>query len=536
LLRVAIVGGGPSGLLLAHRLLQAAAAGVLQGAAAAAAAQIVVLEQRPRPSSDSSSRAYALGLGRRGRTAIQSVDEEGHVPLWRTVQQRYGFASDTFDLHWPVNGWKVRLRHGTNRRSSLWSKKNDEANEPSWLLFQSDLCQCLSDELEARAAKAATATATATASSSVVVDVRYETRVVNVNLRDKTITTVAAASSNKTTTESFDLIVGCDGVNSVVRQAMADTWPNFMTTGAQIIPGHYKVVRTPFPASSSLDPTAVALLLPQAGTCTAFIEPTAPGSCCILFAGRNASDPLLSSSNTTELVDLLRTRFPKLVTTSTTTSTSDDPDETNHHAYQDDPVLSEAAQQLAARTKTSQAKYVECNTFHYSGTAVLCGDAAHATGGISGQGVNSALVDSAVLADALIQYYDANNDPTTSLQRALLSYSQQQVPEGKALYDLSLGPNPKSWFKQVRAAARLARDYLFQGRWGIGDVPLQTKMTTSLIPFAELRRQRNGLYDETFLSPDEWNQRIEQLHRDSCVQHEAAMIRKEEGETTATMI
>ena len=70
-LRAAIVGGGASGLLLAHRLLDAGCT-------------VKIFEGRadPRSSDALEGRAYALGLGLRGRTAIRSCDEE----LWQSVK------------------------------------------------------------------------------------------------------------------------------------------------------------------------------------------------------------------------------------------------------------------------------------------------------------------------------------------------------------------------------------------------------------------------------------------------------------------
>ena len=64
-LRSLIVGGGPSGLLLAHRLLDAGGS-------------VSLLEGRPDPRAPGylEGRAYALGLGLRGRTAIRTV---GHT-------------------------------------------------------------------------------------------------------------------------------------------------------------------------------------------------------------------------------------------------------------------------------------------------------------------------------------------------------------------------------------------------------------------------------------------------------------------------
>lgn len=76
--RVTIAGAGPSGLLLAYRLLQAGAA-------------VHVLEARSDPRGDAAAlegRAYALGLGIRGRTAIRTAGNA----LWDAVKKWVGEA------------------------------------------------------------------------------------------------------------------------------------------------------------------------------------------------------------------------------------------------------------------------------------------------------------------------------------------------------------------------------------------------------------------------------------------------------------
>jgi kynurenine 3-monooxygenase len=266
---------------------------------------------------------------------------------------------------------------------------------------------------------------------------------------------------------------------------MVKVWPDF-EAHQEAIPGEFKVVRLSR-MPPKLDPAAVALVVPKSGGVSAFIEPTVASSCCILFAGNNASDPLLSSTNTTLLQELIAERFPKLQGID----------------------LESSAEQLAAAT-TGSASLVKCPTFHYAHKAALVGDAAHATGGVSGQGVNSALVDSVVLADCLGREFDASAK-SESVRRALLQYSQRQVPEAKALYELSFGPKPKSLTKKLRLTFQTVRDSLFKGRWGIGRLPLRTKLTTSLQSFADIRRDRNADYDEDFPTEAEWNQTIAEL-------------------------
>jgi kynurenine 3-monooxygenase len=178
---------------------------------------------------------------------------------------------------------------------------------------------------------------------------------------------------------------------------------------------------------------------------------------------------------------------------------------------------------LASAKNTTQASLVQCNTFHYGSTAVLVGDAAHATGGVSGQGVNSALMDSAALATILQKLYNPA-DKETSLRQALLAYSQKQVPEGKALYDLSFGPKSASLAKRAKLAGKAVIDTLFKGRLGIGQQPLRTLLTTSLTSFADLRRDRDGFYDEPFPDQAYWNQTLAELDATVGVQSESEAV------------
>lgn len=442
-LKVAVVGGGPSGLLLSHRLLQSGARSVS------------LYESRSRPLNGGlSSRAYALGIGIRGRTAIKSVDNA----LWEAVKKA-GFLSERFQFHaGPIT---IALRSEKDGR-------NIPDSEPSLLAYQSDLCSVLADELEARW-------------PSSKLKLNFDCKVEKVDLDARTLTTKDAFQA-----ESYDLIIGCDGVKSVVRQSMQQAWSDFNAT-SELLPGEFKVARLP-QMPPALDPTAVALILPKAGSITAFVEPTSQGRACVLFAGNNSTDILFSSTNTTELKLAIEERYPKLVGAD----------------------LDEAAAQLAAASETSKAGLVKCNIYHLADVAALVGDAAHATGGVSGQGVNSALQDASVLADCLVENYDATSK-FTSLRKALLQYSTNQVPEGEALYDLSFGPKPTTAGKRIATTLANAVDFIFKGKFGLGRQPLQTQLTTSLKSFADIRMERDGRYEESFPAPSEWERTIASL-------------------------
>lgn len=427
-LKVAVIGGGPSGLLLTHALL-------------ANGATVEVYEGRtdPRELNDLEGRAYALGLGMRGRTAIRAVDEK----LWETVKER-GFESERFTLY--IRGIPIKLR----------DKASVGGLEPSVLMYQSDLCSALLDELAKR-------------NFGGKLSIQFKQKIESCDLESRFLNL-----ANNCRCGPFDLIVGCDGVNSAVRSSIAATSAAFQAEKTKL-PGEFKACRLD-KAPEKLDETSVALVIPNSGSTTCFVEPTAKGSC-LLFAGRGGQDdPILNPpANFTVTIEALNERFPIL----------------------EGVDFDELARQLANQPASS-ASSIQCNVYHYSHVAALCGDAAHATGGVSGQGVNSALTDSIVLGRILGEEFDPSNKEA-SLGLALLRYSQQQVPEGKALYDLSFGPKPKG-LRKVRFLVQTAIDTLFQGRFGIGQAPLQTMLTTSTKPFSEVRRERDAFYDESFPS------------------------------------
>ena len=239
-MRAAVVGGGPAGLLLAHRLLGDGAA-------------VDVYEGRVDPRIDGApaeGRAYALGLGLRGRTAIQSVDER----LWQAVAEQ-GFGSDRFTLHLPFGAFDLR--------------KPDGSQEPSVLIYQTDLCAALLSELEARYGESGR------------LSVAHGTRVSSIDVAAGAIGVagVDGEDPQQLPQGAYDLVAGCDGVQSAVRAAMVAAAPTLGVETATL-PGSLKVLRLPrMPAA--LAPNAVHLVL-GAGGLAAFLEPTAHGVCALI--------------------------------------------------------------------------------------------------------------------------------------------------------------------------------------------------------------------------------------------------------------
>lgn len=461
-LKVAIIGAGPSGLLLAHRLLASLPSFPISS--------LDIYESRsdPRLPSNLDGRAYALGLGVRGRSAIQSVDER----LWQCVKNR-GFECDRFRLH-------------INDKINVKLRDTEAGVEPSVLIYQTDLCGALLDELDERSR-----------TSDVNIQVKFDKNVSDVNLTSSMITIDGAVYD-------YDLILGCDGANSIVRAALETYSPPFSATRRKL-PGYFKVARVKMPPK--MDPSSVSLVLPKKGGVTAFFEPTIGGGGCILFACRD-----FDATPGDAEVDLGSALFGEGVSVNA--------EQVEQMIIETYPLLegtdglSDAATTLLSQ-RNGIADSVKCNTYHSRPDvtpAAICGDAAHATGGVSGQGCNSALVDAAVLSDCLAEYNSISGSSKYSkLHRCLKHYSAKQVPEGLALYDLSFGNDGITLpiFRSIISTLSTVVDTLFRGRCGIGRKPLQTLLASSSTPFVDIRREREKYFVEAFPSDEELKNQID---------------------------
>jgi len=438
-LHAAILGGGPSGLLLAHQLLSAGA-------------RVQLFDGRADPRSDSATiegRAYALGLGIRGRTAIRSAYGG---ELWDALSPS-GFGSERFTLHFSPS-FSLDLR----------TPDNSKELEPSLLVYQTDLCGALLQELEDRYSSTGRFCAC------------FETSAESVDPLGGTVT--VSDSSGSRNIGPVDLVAGCDGVNSVTRSAIARDCAGFVADVVPL-PGNLKVLR--FPSMPKTLDAAAVHLIPGSGGTSAFIEPTARGVCALINwrdtstkegvteAGGNEGSATLvdfsSLADAAEARDALAARFPLLA----------------------DVIDLDCGRQFVQQN-TSKAATVKCNTYHY-GKAVLLGDAAHSTGGVSGQGCNSALQDSAALANSLIA-------SGGSVGPALHAYSRHRVPEGHALLDLSMGPGEAAGPLRAALYGLSSIKDTVLSRFQLSEPPLQTLLTTTLESFSDIRRRRDFFFGD----------------------------------------
>jgi 2-polyprenyl-6-methoxyphenol hydroxylase-like FAD-dependent oxidoreductase len=213
--------------------------------------------------------------------------------------------------------------------------------EPSLLIFQSDLCIALIKELERRFGNK--------------LQLNFESRVVSCDLNRKTIS-VEKKGAASIAVEEYDLLVGSDGVHSVIRSAIKDACPKF-TVKKEALPGEFKVARLKA-KPPKVDPDAVSLMLPKQGV-TAGVIPTINGDCSILFASLQAKEnDILTPSRIDDkeaVTETLLQSYPRLNGTD----------------------MDDIAEQLVTQ-KPGIAYSVVCDAYHYGDAVALVGDAAHA--------------------------------------------------------------------------------------------------------------------------------------------------------------
>lgn len=269
--RVLVVGTGPAGLLASHCLLSRASKQY----------DINIIESREDPRKvEAGPRAYSLGLNIRGQTAVEYFDEPSRsTGLWDEIMSK-GVATDSFFLH--IFGRKFQIRKPAAKTDTDVKSTNPP---PTILLARNKLSEAMLDVIER------------VYGQSGKLKIEFNSRLQSVNLEKRT-----AVVDGKE--REYDLLIGADGVQSVVRQAVATSSTDnpssdgSFETEEVVLPGKFKVFQQKMP--DLLESDAIhAIENGKKGGYGLFLIPAPDNNTCVLLNWKGAIDPLPIWTNVT---------------------------------------------------------------------------------------------------------------------------------------------------------------------------------------------------------------------------------------------
>ena len=387
--RVAIIGAGPAGLLAAILLLRRN----LDAASSPGKSKYFVTLVDPGHDYGKldaeglkKSRSWMIGLTAHGIDALRQVPDlfEGYVEE-HAVRLRsfiYGVGS-TIQLPVPCN---AKIKECTIDRNFICHALARYLNEHFGPHASEKDDGCLPGFL----------------------DVKYHTRALFVDADNQCVMMRGPEDGKGMSSLPYDLLLGCDGIRSVVRNAFLTRHRDFTfdVRGEHATSKSVHVPRPDSVAGSTLFliadclPNMFAFVLPETGD--------------VLNLAYTIS---LDDEIPTELKSDDATVVAKYVKEKLRGLDGIDCDEFGKQWVEQD------------WSTTGQS---HCNFYHsHKLSALLIGDAAHATVPNIGQGMNTALADAAVLNRLLDEHGDDD------LPTVLSAFSEERVKEGNALTELS---------------------------------------------------------------------------------------------------
>jgi len=457
-LKVVIAGAGPGGLMTAYALLSRSPK-----------YDVEIYESNSDPRlTPSGPRSYSLGLNIRGQYAINYFENQQRMTgLWKAISS-CGVASDSFFLH--IGKIKFQIRKPTKLPEATIHKVDDDSDSgppPTLLIQRNDLCSAMLTELERSFDKTDR------------LKIHFDNKLQAVDIQSQVVT---LSDSQQV---PFDLLIGSDGVQSVVRRAMM----NHSRTGENnsngnafyseevLLPGIFKVMVQSTPVNLENDAVHAMETSKSKANFSLFLIPAINNRTCVLVSSKLPASTHVSEVSMKELA---------LPLSEDATIDEIKADIANNFPAFGVPT-DDAVNQLLLQ-RPSEIRTVRCNRYHYSnpsrGGVLLLGDAAHSTGGSLGQGANSALLDVVALDQCLDKYND------TDLPSALSLFSKRQVPEGLALWQLLQLP-PAGVPGALYQLSQLLWGFLsnFRSLKRMLPQPTQNLLSQSLTPFTTIVRK-----------------------------------------------
>jgi kynurenine 3-monooxygenase len=375
--KVAIVGAGASGVLLAHYLLRRGDR-----------YQVDIYDRLsdPRITEFSNARTFPISLTERGMKAL------GQIAGLETAVRAIGLE---------MGG---TIFHQANGKTRVQSRK-----KPLVTLDRTNLVITMLEKLTAQYDNSR-------------LNLHFDRACTGVDFAAKTITFENTAPTSAPTatalTVDYDLLIGADGARSVVRSYFLNT--ELFEFEQKYVPTDYKSIILPRPDRSldfNLEPGKIHSWRSNDGTFVVLLhQPDGSMSGVILFPRQNNEVANLSTPE--QVQQFFHKHFPEV-----------------------GQMMPASEAEAFMNRSPSRILTIRCNRYHHGDSALIIGDAAHSVSPSIGQGCNAALEDVAILDELLDEYADDWAEATAQFTlrrqadaRALVELGDYSFPSSSGLF------------------------------------------------------------------------------------------------------
>lgn len=325
--KITLIGAGLNGPLLALGLVKRGFA-------------VDIFERRPdmRRVKMSAGRSINLALSTRG---IYALTEAG---LWQGMQP----------IITPMKG---RMMHAPNAKLTFQAYGKDET-EVIHSVSRAELNIALLNAAEAQGVK-----------------IHFERRCTGIGFKSRELT-LLDEPSGKVNKVDYQVVIGCDGSASAIREAMLRL--NGFNFSQEYLNYGYKELTIPAGPGGKHLLEANALHIWPRGNYMLIALPNIDGTfACILFLPFEGAESFEGLTTKALVQQFFRSRFPDVV-----------------------PLMPDLAESFFANP-TGTMVTIKCSPWHVEGKALVLGDAAHAIVPFFGQGINCGFEDCTILLELL---------------------------------------------------------------------------------------------------------------------------------------
>ncbi|HEY9692673.1 MAG TPA: NAD(P)/FAD-dependent oxidoreductase [Oculatellaceae cyanobacterium] len=394
--------------------------------------QVDIYERRndPRIISFSNSRTYPITLSERGMTALRKIE---------------GIEAAVQEISLEITG---AISHGNNGKARLLPRR-----KPLLALDRTNLAIAL---LETLAQKY----------DNNRLNIYFNHKCTGVDLAAKTVTFQNVSEAMPTSESNnlivdYDLLIGADGARSIVREHFLNT--ELFEFEQKYVPSDYKsIYLSKEDLNGDLTPGYIhTWRLDDATTLLMLHDVNGNMSGVIHFPREH--NQVVNLSTTADVQKFFQDNFLEL-----------------------GQLIPDSEAEAFLKRPVSSILTSRCNRYHYDGSVLLIGDAAHAVSPSIGQGCNSALEDVQVF-DSLLDEYDDN------LAVALEQFTARRLADVHALAEMSdyAFPSSKKLFIEFMLREAVARNLhkLFPKRFLPSMFQLLSETTT---PYSQILKLHKG--------------------------------------------